>query len=115
MVQDWVGLGFKPAPTVLPVYAEALKSARRGSQLRRYTREHDVIRRWAEERGGRPARVRGAEVLRIAFGQLPPNWEGLDWQTFFSSFDESRLAFLYEDSPDSRICKLVKGHTMGDG
>ena len=81
--------------------------------MRRYTREHELIRAWAEERGGRPARVRGAGVLRIAFGPLPPNWEPLDWETFFAAFDEGGLAFLYEESPSSRICKLVKGHTIG--
>ncbi len=81
---------------------------------RKYTRDHQLIRSWAEERGGRPARVRGAGVLRIAFGPLAPNWEPLDWQTFFAAFDESKLAFLYEESPGSRICKLVKGTRTED-
>ena len=89
--------------------------------MRRYTREHELIRAWAEGRGGRPARVRGAglrtasaTVLRIAFGPLPPTWEPLDWDAFFRAFDENDLAFLYEESPGSRICKLVKGHTVAD-
>ena len=86
--------------------------------MRKYTREHELIRGWAEERGGRPARVRqvglrkdAAAVLRIAFGPLPPTWETLDWEPFFAAFDENDLAFLYEERPGSRICKLVKGHT----
>ncbi len=79
--------------------------------MRKYTREHELIRAWAEERGGKPARVRGAGVLRIAFGPPAPNWEPLDWPTFFEEFDASNLAFLYEDSPGSHICKLVKNRT----
>ena len=43
--------------------------------MRQYTRDQAVIQQWVEERGGQPARVRGAEVARIAFGPLPPNWE----------------------------------------
>ncbi len=82
--------------------------------MRKYTREHALIRAWAEERGGHPARVRGAGVLRIAFGPLPPNWEPLDWDAFFATFAADGLAFLYEESPASRICKLVKGHTVGE-
>ena len=37
--------------------------------MRRYTRDRAVIQQWAEERGGQPARVRGADVPRIAFGR----------------------------------------------
>lgn len=82
--------------------------------MRRYTRDHDTIRAWAQARGGEPARVRGAGVLRIAFGPLPPTWEPLDWPAFFAGFDAGRLAFFYEDSAGSRICKLVKGHLLDD-
>lgn len=87
--------------------------------MRKYTSDHDLIRAWAEERGGTPARVRGVglrndatTVLRLAFGPLPPTWEPLDWDAFFDAFDEAGLAFLYEEAPGSRICKLVKGHTV---
>jgi hypothetical protein len=89
--------------------------------MRKYTRDHDLIRAWAEERGGSPARVRvaglrrdAATVLRIAFGPLPPTWEPIDWPTFFVAFDENDLAFLYEENPGSRICKLVKGQMVGE-
>src|SRR5215218_8946771 len=50
---------------------------RRERVVRRYTRDQAVIQQWVEERGGQPARVRGAEVPRIAFGAMPPNWEPL--------------------------------------
>lgn len=77
---------------------------------RRYTRSHETIRRWAEERGGRPARVRGSsDVLRLAFGEVAPNWEPIDWPTFFEVFDRTGLTFIYEDRPGSRVCKLVRG------
>jgi hypothetical protein len=87
--------------------------------VRKYTRDHHLIQAWAEERGGAPARVREAglrkeaAVLRIAFGPIPPTWEAIDWPTFFAQFDAADLTFLYEESAGSRICKLVKGHTVG--
>ena len=81
--------------------------------MRQYTRQHDAIRGWAEERGGRPARVRGSEVLRLAFEKLPPNWETICWQEFFRTFDRSGQTFMYEDSPGSRICKLTRGPQAG--
>ena len=76
--------------------------------MRRTTRDHDLIRRWAEHRAGRPARVRGSEVLRIAFGVLPPNWEPISWERFFEAFDRGALSLWYDDSPDSRLCKLTR-------
>ena len=82
--------------------------------MRRYTRDQTVIRRWVEERGGQPAQVRGAEVPRIAFGALPPNWEPLSWPELFALLDRTRMAFMYEDSPDSRVFKLIKGRSLGE-
>lgn len=82
--------------------------------VRRYTRDRSVIQAWAEERGGRPARVRGMDVPRLAFGPLPPNWEPLEWPAFFALLDRADMGLMYEDSPGSRICKLVKGRTLGD-
>ncbi|MFN8637149.1 MAG: hypothetical protein U0893_25150 [Chloroflexota bacterium] len=82
--------------------------------MRRYTRDRAVIQQWVEERGGQPAQVRGADVPRIAFGPLPPNWEPLSWPALFELLDRTRTAFMYEDSPGSRIFKLVKGHTLGE-
>jgi hypothetical protein len=80
--------------------------------MRQYTRDRAVIQQWVEERGGQPARVRGAEVARIAFGALPPNWEPLTWPELFELLDRTRMAFMYEDSPSSRIFKLVKASTI---
>jgi hypothetical protein len=77
------------------------------------TRQPDEIRAWAEARGGQPARVRAvrpgsADVLRIAFDRLPPHWEALSWEQFLEAFQRAGLAFMYEDEPGSRICKLSK-------
>jgi hypothetical protein len=76
--------------------------------MRQTTREHAEIRRWVEERGGRPARVRGSTVLRLAFDELPANWEAIEWQEFFETFDRTGLALWYEDTAGSRLCKLTK-------
>lgn len=75
---------------------------------RQYTQDRAIIQQWVEERGGQPARVRGTEVARIAFGALPPNWEPLTWPEWFALMEQTRLAFMYEDTPGSRIFKLVK-------
>lgn len=85
------------------------------------TTDHDVIRRWVEERGGCPARVKGtggdddAGLLRIDFpgysGQQ--SLEPISWEDFFEKFEESGLAFLYQESEgESRFSKLV--HRSGD-
>jgi hypothetical protein len=89
------------------------------------TTDHETIRSWVEERGGHPARVRGtgrdeedAGILRIDF----PGYSGegklekIDWETFFDEFEDSQLAFLYQeetkDGKTSRFSKLVQ---RGDG
>jgi hypothetical protein len=82
--------------------------------VRKYTRDRAVIRRWAEERGAIPARVRGAGIPRFAFGELPPNWEARSWDEFLDDLAAADLVFFYEESAGSRICKFVKGHTIDD-
>ncbi len=78
------------------------------------TTDHEVIRRWAEARGGRPARVKGtgdagdAGLLRLDFGEPEEALERIEWDAFFDTFDESGLAFVYDDAPDSRFGKLVR-------
>ena len=81
--------------------------------MARTTTDHETIRKWAEDRDGRPARVRGtgdakdAGLLRLDFGKPDESLEMIEWQEFFEKFDESQLAFLYEDEPDNRFNKLV--------
>ena len=80
--------------------------------MRQYTRDPELIRAWIDERGGAPARVRGTDVPRVAFGPLAPNWEPLAWPDFLAYFESGRLAFMYEESAGSRVFKIVKGHTV---
>ena len=80
--------------------------------MRQYTGDHATIQQWVEERGGQPARVRGTDVPRFAFGELPPNWEAVSWPELFTLLERGRLALMYEDAPGSRICKLVKASSI---
>jgi hypothetical protein len=85
----------------------------------RTTTDHDEIRRWVEEHGGKPARVRGTGdgadpgVLRIDFpgGAGEDELEHISWDEWFQKFDEQNLAFLYQeqkaDGEDSTFFKLV--------
>jgi hypothetical protein len=84
------------------------------------TTDHDEIRRWVEEHGGKPASVKGTEtgdeagVLRIDFpgGIGTDELEHIDWDQWFDKFDESGLAFLYQEQKasgeDSTFFKLVR-------
>ena len=84
------------------------------------TTNHDEIRRWVEAHDGRPAQVRGTAgsqgtgVLRIDFpgGAGSDDLETLDWDRWFEKFDDSHLAFLYQErkasGEDSTFFKLVE-------
>ena len=87
------------------------------------TVDHDAIRHWVEERGGRPARVAdtapgksegragSAGILRIDFGEPDPSLEEISWGEFFDTFEKHKLALLYEDDDGrqkSRFSKFVK-------
>ncbi len=80
------------------------------------TRDHDKIRRWAEDRNGRPAMVEtGSEggILRIDFAEKDQNLEEINWDDFFAIFDDRNLAFLYEEAGDSRFNKFVDADQKG--
>jgi hypothetical protein len=86
------------------------------------TTDHKEIRNWVERRGGHPATVKSTErndepgILRIDFpgysgeGSL----EAIDWDSWFEKFEDSELAFLYQDKTadgkESRFNKLVSRH-----
>jgi hypothetical protein len=90
------------------------------------TTDHDEIRNWVDERGGRPARVKGTEnkqgagLLRIDY----PGFSGEDtletitWEEFFQAFDDNNLAFLYQeetkDGSESRFSKLIERESTKD-
>lgn len=98
--------------------------AQRGSkQLSKTTTDHETIRKWAEERGGSPAEVEATArrgqtgIIRIDF----PGFSGegslrrIPWDEWFQKFDESGLAFVYEDETSggerSNFNKLVSRET----
>lgn len=85
--------------------------------------EHEEIRQWAEERGARPACVRGTGsgddigMIRLDF----PGYSGQDslqsieWDEWFQKFDENNLALLVQDKTargqKSNFNKLVSRDT----
>jgi hypothetical protein len=102
------------------------KSSKSGSKSRssdmehsaQMTTDHDEIRRWAEERGGKPACVRGTEnddscLLRIDFpgGAGEESLAEMDWDDFFRVLDKRDLVFLYQnqkaDGEQSTFNKLI--------
>src|SRR5438874_2131800 len=86
--------------------------------------DHDEIRRWAEERGAKPARVKGTGgdgdvgIIRLDF----PGYTGEDtlepisWDAWFRKFDESNLALIVQDTTASgersNFNKLVSRETV---
>jgi hypothetical protein len=81
------------------------------------TTDHEEIRRWIEARGGRPSVVKDTEgrdgegLLRVEF-RHPDKLEDVDWDTFFKTFDDRKLAFLHQDKTadgeESRFFKFVR-------
>lgn len=86
------------------------------------TTDHEVIRKWAEDRGGQPTVVKGTEktgpgagLLRFDFvgegQQSNPSLQPLPWEEFFNTFEEKKLALLYQDTTregkQSRFFKFV--------
>ncbi len=75
------------------------------SNLSKTTTDHETIRKWAEERGGKPTHVKGTGgkddpgILRIDF----PGYSGegkleeISWDTFFEKFDDQELALVYQE------------------
>ena len=68
------------------------------------TRNHDVIRRWAEERGAIPATVPGTEhdghlgVLTFDFpGYGGERLQHVSWDEWFRTFDERGLVFVFQE------------------
>ena len=96
------------------------------ANLTKTTRDHNEIRRWAEERGGKPSHVKrtgsGEDVgiLRIDFpgyageGSLEP----ISWEQWFEKFDEHGLSLIYEEETAggarSNFNKLVSAATAAE-
>ena len=79
------------------------------------TTDHNLIRQWAEERGGKPTSVEGtgdkkeAGVLRLDFAPKDKELNEISWADFFSKFEKEKLAFLYQDrTTDGSISRFHK-------
>ena len=89
------------------------------------TTHHEVIREWAEARGGSPATVPDSEYdgrpgrLRIRFQDSTGQLVDISWEDWFRTFDERRLNFIYqEDHTDGRpstFFQLENPDTDGQG
>lgn len=90
------------------------------------TTDHDFIRKWAEERDGSPACVKGTGgngdigMIRIDF----PGYSGEDslepisWEEWFDKFENNDLALLYQDETSdgeqSNFNKLVSRDSVDE-
>jgi hypothetical protein len=72
----------------------------------RTTTDHEEIRRWAEERGGRPAAVVDSQDSSAAAGGLRIDFPDYDsgetlqeitWTEFFDRFEEENLTFVFQE------------------
>ena len=85
------------------------------------TTDPDQIRHWVEARDGTPAAVRATEsgddpgILRIRFrDESADDLDAISWDEFFAKFEESRLAFLYQDkTADGGTSRFHKFVTRG--
>lgn len=68
------------------------------------TTHHEVIKEWAEARGGKPATVEGTEhgdhlgVLRFDFGPDSDKLRHVSWDEWFKTFDDRGLNFIYQET-----------------
>lgn len=89
------------------------------------TVDHEEIRNWVESHGGAPAMVKrtrqqakGPGILRIDFpgSSGEATLEHVSWGEWFDHFEQSELAFLYQDRTatgrPSRFNKLVGRETV---
>jgi hypothetical protein len=80
------------------------------------TRDHEFIRRWAEERGGKPSVVEGTQILRFNFdepgGDDDDRLKEISWEEFFQVFDDSDLSLIFSERSSkgqtSRFFKFVR-------
>jgi hypothetical protein len=90
----------------------ARKTSSTGHQAQR-TRDHEEIRRWAEERKARPAMVEGTEILRFDFEERDESGDEalkpVSWDEFFEVFDSRKLEFLFQEhTQDGKLSRFNK-------
>lgn len=78
----------------------------------------NAIKKWADERMGKPAKVKGTNrkgsaILRINFPDYSGDeiLEGIPWDEWYDIFRENKLEFVYQDTntegKESRFFKLI--------
>jgi hypothetical protein len=79
------------------------------------TTDHKEIRRWIEERQGRPTVVEGTQgndgegLLRVDFREPDAKLDEISWDEFFQTFDDRKLAFLHQDkTADGKVSRFFK-------
>lgn len=81
------------------------------------TQNHDKIRNWIEERGGRPPLSKHGKQGRRCwpaarkFDESEENLEDVEWDEFFDTFDDSHLTFLFQanfEGNQSRFFKFIR-------
>jgi hypothetical protein len=80
------------------------------------TTDHDVIRQWIEERGGKPSVVEATEhngqpggLLRVDFRNPDDKFDDIEWDEFFKIFENNKLAFLHQDqTADGKTSRFTK-------
>jgi hypothetical protein len=85
------------------------------------TTDHQLIRKWAEKHGGKPAAVRSTHdqddtgIIRIMFPDAPNSHHDalveIGWAEFFDEFEQKKLALLYD--PKSMFSKIVSRSSAG--
>ncbi len=84
------------------------------------TTDHEEIKRWVEARGGSPAQVKGSGtakqpgILRIDYPGFSgeDTLEAVEWEAFFETFENRKLAFVYDTAKESRFSKLIDRRRM---
>ena len=118
------------AETKSPVHDKTVRASKANPQIHRMgtaaqteaivTTSLRVIRKWVEERGGKPAVVKnagdreGADLLRIDFPELAKDepLRKIPWPEWFKKLQASELAFLFKektkDGKYSYFFQLIK-------
>jgi hypothetical protein len=73
------------------------------------TTDHDEIKRWVEERGGFPVRMKIADddpddphAIRVDFNSFAGqgSLEPISWDEWFDAFERAELAFLHQEETE---------------
>jgi len=78
------------------------------------TKDHETIRRWAEERNGKPVRIKGAGIeLDFPGYDGGDKFEEISWDDWFEEFDAKGLELTYQettkDGEQSNFNRLTGG------